>query len=263
MRIVDAALFRPVKLFCSCVNGLEAPLCFGLLMDQGIVVVGRDGRVDAVGCGASPSWVGLDLTQLLEDSERKRFARWLEEPQGEAFVTSAGFDTEESGPVSVLLIDVLPLRRAAFSPRDLVMRAMDLFMEQARNVRVALKVSLTQDLPETIDGDEDRLAWVLATLIGNALRIMGRGSKAEGVVEISAGYEPELDEVLLTVRDNGPGMPPERARWLFEPDPSTGRPAGLALVMVREVLNAHGGSIDVESEVLVGTKFILRLPVSP
>ena len=232
-------------------------------MDQGIVVVGRDGRVDAVGCGASPGWVGLDLAQLLEDSERDRFARWLEEPQGEAFVTSAGFDTEDGGPISVLLVDVVPLRRVAFSPRDLVMRAMDLFMEQARHVRVAMKIALAEDLPETIDGDEDRLAWVLATLIGNALRIMARGSRAEGIVEISAGYNRDLDEVLITVRDNGPGMPPETARWLFEPDPNTGRPAGLALVMVREVMNAHDGSIDVDSEVGVGTKFILRLPVSP
>ena len=74
------------------------------------------------------------------------------------------------------------------------------------------------------------------------------------------GWAAAARALVVTVKDNGPGMSEARARWLFEQDPASGRSAGLALVMVRDVAEAHGGSVAVESHLGKGSTFTLRIP---
>jgi len=59
---------------------------------------------------------------------------------------------------------------------------------------------------------------------------------------------------------NGRGIPSDRKRWLFEQNPQTGQATGLELVMAKDVVLAHNGSVEVESRAGVGTAITLRLP---
>ena len=79
-------------------------------------------------------------------------------------------------------------------------------------------------------------------------------------ISIIVDYEFESSELLIRVVDNGPGIPSDRKRWLFEQNPQTGQATGLALVMVKDVVLAHNGSVEVESRAGVGTAITLRLP---
>jgi signal transduction histidine kinase len=110
--------------------------------------------------------------------------------------------------------------------------------------------------------DGEKLAWALATLVGNALRAFDHqeGRKHPAHITLVAAWNPEGRALDLTVRDTGRGMPESRSRWLFEQDPSTGRSAGLALSMVRDVMVAHRGSVSVQSTVGAGTSITLHVP---
>ena len=88
------------------------------------------------------------------------------------------------------------------------------------------------------------------------------------------GYEPELgiasrrlaDAVEFTIRDNGPGIPPDLRQRMFEPfvtTKDTGKGTGLGLSLTADIIARHGGHIDVDSEVGVFTEFRIRLPLEP
>ena len=68
--------------------------------------------------------------------------------------------------------------------------------------------------------------------------------------------------VLITVADEGKGIPPEHLPNIFRPFFTTkGHGTGLGLSLARRMVEAHGGHIDVTSEVGKGTQFLVRLPV--
>ena len=79
-------------------------------------------------------------------------------------------------------------------------------------------------------------------------------------MSVKVDWDEAGEALVIRVSDNGNGMPEHRARWLFERDPASGKAAGLALLMVRDVVVAHRGKIAVESVVGKGTTFELRLP---
>jgi signal transduction histidine kinase len=75
--------------------------------------------------------------------------------------------------------------------------------------------------------------------------------------------DEDAGEVVLTVADDGRGIPPENLANIFEPFFSTKEQtygAGLGLAVVYGIVTRHRGEIDVDSEPGIGTKFIIRLP---
>jgi two-component system, NtrC family, sensor kinase len=69
--------------------------------------------------------------------------------------------------------------------------------------------------------------------------------------------------VLITVADEGKGIPPENLPNIFRPFFTTkGHGTGLGLSLARRIMEAHGGQIDVTSEVGKGSRFAIRLPVA-
>jgi PAS domain S-box-containing protein len=109
--------------------------------------------------------------------------------------------------------------------------------------------------------DPTRLSQVVSNLIGNALQ---HGARF-GPVRVSIRGDEE--EVVLRVDNEGPPIAPELASVLFEPfrggstEPgSRSRGLGLGLYIVRQIVNAHGGEISVESTAERGTAFIVSLP---
>jgi two-component system, NtrC family, sensor histidine kinase KinB len=134
------------------------------------------------------------------------------------------------------------------------------FAMQAEQKGVTLNVA-TSEHSATITGDAVKLSWVVSNLVANALRYTPPG----GAIELSATRTNGA--VQLKVADTGPGIPPEVRDHLFKrfaqwsvngAEPGS---AGLGLAIAKEIVEAHGGRIFVESEVGHGTCFTVSLPV--
>lgn len=132
---------------------------------------------------------------------------------------------------------------------------------QADDAGLSLEADATA--PElAVSVDRDRIGHVFDNLVGNAIQHTPRG----GSIRLSA--RPEGDVVLVEVRDTGKGISGEHLPHLFEkfyrvPGESPAGGAGLGLAIVREIITAHGGRIDVASRPGQGTTFAFTLPARP
>jgi signal transduction histidine kinase len=134
-------------------------------------------------------------------------------------------------------------------------------------------VTLTLEIPERVlvAGDADRLAQVFANLLDNAVA----HTPAGGQVTLAARRVEEEPAIEVVVADTGEGIPAESLPRVFERfyqvDPARQRGrggassracrgAGLGLAITREIVEAHGGTIAVESVVGLGSKFTVWLP---
>jgi PAS domain S-box-containing protein len=140
----------------------------------------------------------------------------------------------------------------------LVEDTMLLIEEQLARKRIVVKRSLAPWLPP-VEGDANALQQVVLNLVTNARDVLTDGG------EISIGTAPVLDgsggAVRLTVRDNGPGIPPEVLPRIFDPFFTT-KPdgTGLGLSISYGIVKEHGGTIEVQSRPGEGTAFVLTLP---
>jgi signal transduction histidine kinase len=120
-------------------------------------------------------------------------------------------------------------------------------------------VHLRRDQPATlpsITADGDLVCQVLLGLLSNA----GQAVPAGGSVTVAA--RAAADAVELAVSDDGPGIPADIRSRIFEPFFTTRpRGTGLGLAVVRQIVEAHGGSIDVGERAGGGACFTVRLPV--
>jgi signal transduction histidine kinase len=111
-------------------------------------------------------------------------------------------------------------------------------------------------------GHPRQISQVIINLLVNAAQAME--GRSAGRVFLSTRQEEGM--VVLTVRDSGSGMGPEVLAHLFEPFFTTkpvGQGTGMGLVMVHDIVAAHGGRIEVQSQPQQGSTFIIRLPQVP
>lgn len=151
----------------------------------------------------------------------------------------------------------LQLRQDRVLLGDIVVRAIDLYRDVADAKGVALVSKLQPDVSVLADGT--RLQQVAANLIDNALKY----TPPRGRVDVEVTQEG--GRALLRVRDNGAGINPDELPriWdrLFRGDASrTERGLGLGLSLVRAIVKAHGGTVDVESALGKGSTFTVALP---
>ena len=105
--------------------------------------------------------------------------------------------------------------------------------------------------------DTDKMRIVFTNLIRNACQAMPSGGTLGIVVEVSMIQQ---DRVTVVVKDTGSGIPADELHRIFEPFYTTKpRGLGLGLVNVKNIVEGHGGTVRVESEVGVGTTFFVRL----
>jgi len=114
--------------------------------------------------------------------------------------------------------------------------------------------------------DRKRIEELLVNLVMNAVQAMGTSGQLE-IALASPVRSPRVqgDFALLTVADTGPGIPEEHRRHIFEPFFTTkevGVGSGLGLAIAYKVVTDHGGSIEVESEVGNGSRFLVYLPLA-
>jgi PAS domain S-box-containing protein len=123
---------------------------------------------------------------------------------------------------------------------------------------VLLLNNIPFDLP-VLNLDQLLIGRVIQNLIDNALRYTPDG----GNVEVSACYDPQQRVIILSVHDQGPGVPPEAQSRLFQKFVSSSkeRGTGLGLAFCRLAVEAHNGRIWAESEPGQGTTFLVSLPL--
>jgi signal transduction histidine kinase len=112
--------------------------------------------------------------------------------------------------------------------------------------------------PADIRIDTMRVLRLLQNLVTNAIEALD--GRTDGQVEIEAWAQAEV--LCLKIADNGPGLPAEVRSHMFEPFVTHGKQKGIGLGMsiVRNIVTAHGGTIDFESEEGKGTTFTVKLP---
>ena len=116
-------------------------------------------------------------------------------------------------------------------------------------------------LPSMV-ADADRLAQVFANLLDNALKYTPNGGTVMLTAQLGSGG------AVVTVADTGSGIPAEDLPHIFErfyrveKSKAAGRGYGLGLAITKEIVQAHGGAISVESVSGLGTKFTVRLPLA-
>jgi len=143
---------------------------------------------------------------------------------------------------------------------ELARAAVDDFRVKTEEMRLALHAEIAPDLPP-VSGDTVHLRRVLDNLLGNAVKFTPAGGT------ITVRVRSEGDQVILEVADTGIGIPPDQQERIFERfyqvNGSTSRKyggVGLGLALVKEIVEASGGQVRVESEEGVGSTFIVALP---
>ena len=145
---------------------------------------------------------------------------------------------------------------------------LDFFEPTARQANIDIKCHLPADLPRVLL-DRDLFKQALLNLLLNAQQAMPGGGhitiQAKAVIDSSAKSEIRnpKSEIELCLIDTGKGMSPEIVAKAFKPFFSTrSGGTGLGLPTTRKIIEAHGGTIELESAEGRGTKFTVRLPAA-
>jgi len=180
---------------------------------------------------------------------------------------------EESGCLELLVNQLLLLseteaerlkvikQRVQFD--ELVEQAMDMFggVAEFRDIKLVCPA-----LPSVVvQGNQQHLRQVIHNLIDNALKF----TPAWGTVTVQLHVDSKQNDIVFSVRDTGPGIPPDELPHVFDrffqglrpqTRPSEKRGTGLGLNICQAIIQSHDGTIEVDSKLEIGTRFTVRLP---
>jgi signal transduction histidine kinase len=158
----------------------------------------------------------------------------------------------------------LPLHPTRFLLADLIQDLSSSFSSQAASLGIGLKTNIANPNQE-LTADYDRLNQVMSNLISNALRHTPKG----GTISIETGTGTSVERgVRIQVKDNGAGISSEDLPYIFDrfwrgdKSRSERTHSGLGLAITKQLIHAHGGTIEVQSEGVPGkgTIFTIELP---
>ncbi|HEY0930119.1 MAG TPA: PAS domain S-box protein [Gemmatimonas sp.] len=191
--------------------------------------------------------------QLIDD-DRRAMQQMVEEARRASRIVNQLLDTTGEAPQ-------IGGRRSALDLGTVLRRALDLFSHSFKAQSIGVSTMLESALP-MVHGDPLQLQQVVSNLLTNAEQALAECS-GDRVLELEARADGET--VLLTVRDNGPGILPQHLRRVIEPMFTT-RSArgqrGLGLTIAHAIVRDHGGQLDVLSRFGEGVTAIVRLPVA-
>lgn len=182
---------------------------------------------------------------------------------------ASGMD-EEAARLEHVVGDLAHLHGQVLGPLELDLQRIDLGQWLPRSLRsweqmahekgLDWQVDLPPDLPP-VSADPVRLSQVIGNLTSNAIKYTPAG----GAVTVQAGQQDDL--LWIRIQDTGPGIPAEEREKIFVPfyrgsqDRRIKQGMGLGLTIARDLVQAHGGRISLESEPGTGSRFTIWLPV--
>ena len=147
-----------------------------------------------------------------------------------------------------------------FSVQSVVRSVLRYFEAEAEKKQVAIDVDVHD---ATLNADKEDAKRALRALVDNAIKFTQEGGR------VSVTGVPENGQLKIAVRDTGIGIDPKHHRTIFETFTQLENPltrqfggAGLGLSVARNIVRAHGGDIDVESQVNKGSTFRFALPLA-
>jgi C4-dicarboxylate-specific signal transduction histidine kinase len=157
------------------------------------------------------------------------------------------------------LIKKVPERRAPLDINETILETIALTHSEMQKQGILLQTELANGLPR-IWGDHVQLQQVILNLIMNAIEAMSEVRGGSRSLITSTSLDPRGD-VIVTVRDSGPGLKTENLEHLFDPFYTT-KPAGMGmgLSICRSITEAHGGRLEVSANVPQGASFHFSLP---
>jgi PAS domain S-box-containing protein len=152
-----------------------------------------------------------------------------------------------------------PPRKERVDINEAVLEIVELTRGEMTNNAVSVKLQLAESLP-AVQGDRVQVQQVILNLLINAIEAMSAMSEGPRELLISTG-ESEPGDVLVAVRDSGPGLAPESADRLFESFYTT-KPGGLGmgLSICRSIIEAHKGRLWATANIPRGEVFQFTLP---
>lgn len=153
------------------------------------------------------------------------------------------------------------LENAAFDPEAVMQDVAELLSPKAQSKGLEVTTAVRADSPRTVIGDDGRLRQILFNLAGNAVKFTETGGVTIDMAPRAGG------RLRFSVRDTGPGVPPEKQALIFEEfaqaDAGVARRhggAGLGLAIVRKLARAMGGEVGLVSRPGFGAAFWVELP---
>ncbi|HUW98675.1 MAG TPA: ATP-binding protein [Acidiferrobacter sp.] len=203
--------------------------------------------------------LSLSIGELYEVAQKEAY------PQQTRRLLDVG--KEEVERLTMLVEDLLDVSRPDATRTSIDLKRFELceflkrqthsFRLQADLRDVDMIVTCVPDL--ILNADPVKLGWVFNNLLSNALR----HTPSHGQITVSAAIQDQ-DDVVVQVTDTGQGIPPQELpsifEWRTQGVTDAQGSAGMGLAIVREMVEAHGGHITVESKVGEGTRFQITLP---
>jgi signal transduction histidine kinase len=158
--------------------------------------------------------------------------------------------------LSRLRARLLPLERRPVDMEKIIVRSLEELRPQIEEKGLAVGRA-TSGTDFALQGDEDQLLRVLVNLVGNAVKFTPHGGA------VTVGLTDLGPDVEIAVEDTGIGIPAPDLPRIFDPYKQAHRGrggSGLGLAIVKGLVEAHGGSVQVESAAGRGSRFVVRLP---
>jgi len=156
---------------------------------------------------------------------------------------------------------ILKLRLGPLSASELVEEVTNAMSVLAQDRGIELTGHVSEDMPDSVIGDREKLNQVLFNLVGNAIKFTDEGS-----VQVRV-YVQDQEHWALAVSDTGRGIPEDAQDVIFEPfrqvEGTSAAGVGLGLTIVKQLVDLLGGEIHLDSEVKKGSTFTIVLPISP
>lgn len=188
---------------------------------------------------------------------------WDSLPAGDAHREILGDVLHEVNRIDKIVKDLLnyakpkPPSHGSIELPGLVQRIVAMAKAAPKHHSIPISIRQLAQVPG-FTGDETQLEQVLMNLLLNAQNALTAG----GCIEVTLDYDDQAKSVRMEVKDNGPGIPEEIRKKVFQPFFTTRTDGtGLGLATCLKNVQYHGGSIEVQSEVGHGTTFIVTVPL--
>ena len=172
--------------------------------------------------------------------------------------------------MSKMEVGNLVLNKSLVRMRKLLDDAVNGVRSAAKTKSIELTANIAEGLPD-VEADKEMVRVVVTNLLGNGIKYTQEGGRVFLAAELLNGGESEEGRrtIVVTVADNGPGIPGDEQDKIFEKFYRAQTAAeqkvvgnGLGLALAREIATLHGGDIKVESKVGEGSKFSFFLPAA-